>query len=199
MSNDRETIKLFENINVLQNGHFILSSGLHSEHYLQCAKIFEHPKIAEGICKQLANKIKKKININDIDKIVSPAVGGIIVGYEVAKQLGLDNIFLERIKGEFSLRRGFEINKNQNILIIEDVVSTGKSSRETFKVVVENGAKIVAEACIVNRSGKKNPFTNIEFISLIDLDLPTYEPHLMPNHLNEIEAIKPGSRFIKNK
>jgi orotate phosphoribosyltransferase len=197
MSNNKEIIQLFENINVLQNGHFILSSGLHSEHYLQCAKIFEHPKIAEKICKQLADKIVKKININNIDKIVSPAVGGIIAGYELSKHLGLDNIFLERVKGEFTLRRGFEIRKNEKILIIEDVVSTGKSSRETFKVIVENGAEIVAEACIVNRSGKDNPFSNIEFISLINLELATYEPHLIPDHLKKIHPIKPGSRFIK--
>ncbi len=194
-------LKEFEDSKAILKGHFILSSGLRSDTYLQCARALMEPSRAERICKELAYKVKEKINIKDIDVVVSPAMGGVIVGYETAKHLNKISIFCERVDGKFQLRRGFELNENDKVLVIEDVVTTGKSSRETFELIESLGAKVVAEAAIFNRSGKDNDevFGDIPLITLAQLNIKTFENNNIPPELRNIPAIKPGSRFINSK
>ena len=150
----KESLKILKETNALLEGHFILSSGLHSDQYVQCAKLLSHPKKAELICSSLCDKIKKKFN--NINIILSPAIGGIVVGYEVGRQLGIETIFAERINGEFNLRRGFEIIKGQKILVVEDVITTGKSSLECSALARDVNAEIIGYACIIDRSNGKS-------------------------------------------
>ena len=180
----------------LQTGHFKLSSGFHSEKYVQCAKLFMNTNYSSRLCEILADKVKEK-NI-DIDLIISPAMGGILVGYELSRHLGVNNMFCERVNGSFELRRGFYIEKGAKILVVEDVVTTGKSSEETFSLIESFGGIIVAEASIINRSGKKYVGTreDIELISLLDLNIPIYSEDNLPEHLKLIPVVKPGSRHI---
>ncbi len=191
MLSEEETIEILKKTNSLLEGHFILSSGLRSEKYLQCAQLMMHADLAEKICSSLAEKIKNQ-NLK-FDLIASPAIGGIIVGYQVSKFLNVPNIFVERVDNIFNLRRGFEC-KNKNILIVEDVITTGKSSMECAKCLENLGANIKGYACIVDRSSGKSNIKNI--ISQIKFNFPTFSKDSLPEHLKKIEAIKPGSRKI---
>ena len=191
--NQDEVLNIYKSIGALLEGHFILSSGLHSKMYLQSALVFSDTKIGEKLCSSLAYKVKKNIDINKIDLIVSPAMGGVIVGYELSRHLGLKNIFAERKDGEFSIRRGFEIKKNDKILVVEDIVTTGKSSLECFKCIEKLGGNIVAEAALINRGGDKVNL-GVPLITLANLPSPNFPPDNLPEDLINLPAVKPGSR-----
>ena len=188
-----ESLKILKETDALLEGHFILSSGLHSPKYVQCAKLMSKPGKAHKICTSLAEKITRQFK--NIDLILSPAMGGIIVGYELGKLLKKETIFSERVNGEFKLRRDFLIKKNQKVLIIEDVITTGKSSLECAKLVLANKGIIVGYACIIDRSNGKSSIKN-KIVSQIKLDIPTYSEKDLPDDLSTIKAIKPGSRNL---
>ena len=154
MLSHKKSLDILRETNALLDGHFVLSSGLHSSKYIQCAKLLSFPAKAEKICQSLANKIKKKFK--KIDLILAPAIGGIIIGYEIGKLLKKETIFCERINGKFLLRRGFFIKKNSRVLIIEDVITTGKSSLECVKLIKKANAKSIGFASIIDRSNKKS-------------------------------------------
>ena len=184
----------------LLKGHFILSSGLHSDTYMQCARVLMDAKKADKLCATLADKLIAKLGNNFADIIVSPAMGGVVVGYEMGRQLNLPAIFCERVEGKFQLRRGFEIFENARVLVVEDVITTGKSSLETFECIRSYGGKIVAECSLVDRSDKDKDIEDVlgvSVISLLDIDIKTFDKNNVPEELRNIEAIKPGSRFIK--
>ena len=191
---ENEIIDEFRKCNALLEGHFILSSGLHSTKYLQCALALSKPDLAKKLTNELANKIKEQF-FEKIDFVVAPAMGGLIIGHEIAMLLNLPFLFLERVEGEFKLRRGFTIQPNSNCLMIEDVVTTGLSSREAIKVVSDLGANVIGEAAIVNRSGGDVDL-GIKLISLLNLNIPTYEEDKIPVELKNIPAEKPGSRSL---
>ena len=186
-------MKILKETNALLEGHFILSSGLHSSKYVQCAQLMSKPDYAIKICESLAGKIKKEFS--DFDLILSPAMGGIIVGYEIGKILSKQTIFSERVNGVFNLRRGFQIKKNDRVLIVEDVITTGKSSLECSNLVSLNNANIVGYACIIDRSNGKSEIKG-KIISQVKLNIPTYSKDNLPKDLSSIEAIKPGSRNL---
>ena len=189
----KESLKILKETNALLEGHFILSSGLHSDKYVQCAQLLSKPKKAKNICISLAEKIKQ--NFKKIDLILSPAMGGIVIGYEIGRILNLETIFAERINGNFQLRRGFEINKQNKILIIEDVITTGKSSLECSNLVRKAGAEIVGYACIIDRSNGQSKIKN-KIISQVEINIPTYNKDDLPEHLKKIKPKKPGSRDL---
>ena len=189
----KESLKILKEANALIEGHFILSSGLHSSQYVQCAQLMSKPDKAIKICESLAEKIKKEFK--EIDIILSPAMGGIVLGYEIGKLLNKESIFSERVKGEFKLRRDFSIKKNQKVLIIEDVITTGKSSLECSKLVLDNNAKIVGYACIIDRSNGNTSIKD-KIVSQIELNIPTYSKENLPNNLQALKAVKPGSRNL---
>lgn len=189
-------IKEFEEAGAILHGHFVLSSGLHSDTYIQCAKIFEHPSRAMKVCELLASKIKKELS-SPVDLILSPAIGGIIVGYEIGRQLGIRTMFCERVNGKFELRRGFEIKQGEKILLIEDVITTGKSSLEAVKCAEDSGGKVVAEASLIKRGSEtKLPFP---VISLIELNIKNYNEAELPEELKQLPIMKPGSREYLTK
>ncbi len=188
-----ESLKILKETNALLEGHFILSSGLHSPQYVQCAQLMSKPNKASKICISLAEKIKKEFK--NIDKILSPAMGGIIIGYEIGKLLEVETIFTERVKGEFELRRDFSINANDKVLVVEDVITTGKSSLECSKIVKKNNAITVGYACIIDRSNGKSPVEG-KIVSQISLNIPTYTEDNLPSTLSSIKAVKPGSRNL---
>lgn len=189
-------IKEFEEAGAILHGHFVLSSGLHSNTYIQCAKIFENPSRAMNVCELLANKIRKEL-IEPIDLILSPAIGGIIVGYEIGRQLRIRTIFCERVNGKFELRRGFEIKQGKKILLIEDVITTGKSSLEAVKCAEEKGGKVFAGASLIKRNSEtKLPFP---IISLIELNIKNYSEEELPSELKQLPIMKPGSREYLTK
>ncbi|MDD9331823.1 MAG: orotate phosphoribosyltransferase [Wolbachia sp.] len=194
LNENNRVIKEFKEGEAILQGHFVLSSGLHSDTYIQCAKIFEDPTRAMKICALLADKMKKELGdiLNSIDLILSPAIGGIIVGYEIGRQLGMRTIFCERINGQFELRRGFEIKKGNRILLIEDVITTGKSSLEAVKCVEKKGGLVVAEVSLIKRSSE----TNLPFpvIPLIELNIRNYTEEELPDELKQLPITKPGSR-----
>jgi len=193
MLSSEESLKILKETKALIEGHFILSSGLHSPKYVQCAQLMSKPSQAVQICESLAKKIKSKLN--DIDLILSPAIGGIVVGYEIGKILGIETIFSERVNGEFVLRRDFKIKQGTNVLIVEDVITTGRSSIECSKLVTINKANIVGYACIIDRSNGKTEISD-KIISQIKLNIPTYKKENLPNELISINPIKPGSRNL---
>ena len=188
-----ESLKILKETNALIEGHFILSSGLHSPKYVQCAQLMSKPNQAKKICESLANKIRNEFN--DFDLILSPAMGGIIVGYELGKILNKQTIFSERVNGEFKLRRGFKIKEGNKVLIVEDVITTGKSSIECSKLITLNNASIAGYACIIDRSNNKSEIKE-KIISQVQLNIPTYSKDKLPKELLSIEAIKPGSRNL---
>ena len=188
-----ESLKILKETKALIEGHFILSSGLHSPKYVQCAQLMSKPSKATQICQSLAKKIK--IELNNIDLILSPAMGGIVVGYEIGKLLDVETIFSERVNGKFQLRRDFKIKQNTNVLIVEDVITTGKSSIECSNLVKENKANIVGYACIIDRSDGKTEI-NDKIISQIKLNIPTYKKENLPKELISIDPVKPGSRNL---
>ena len=189
----KESLKILKEANALIEGHFILSSGLHSSQYVQCAQLMSKPDKAIKLCDSLAEKIKKEFK--EIDIILSPAMGGIVVGYEIGKLLNKESIFSERVNGKFKLRRDFSIKKNQKVLIIEDVITTGKSSLECSKLVLDNNAKIVGYACIIDRSNG-NSHIKDKIVSQIKLNIPTYSKENLPSNLQTLKAVKPGSRNL---
>ena len=191
--NENEVLKIYKSIGALLEGHFILSSGLRSRMYLQSALVFSNSKIAETLCKSLAHKIKKSVDVNSIDLIVSPAMGGVIVGYELSRHLDKTNIFVERVDGVFSVRRGFSIREGSKILVVEDIVTTGKSSIECFKCINDHGGEVIAEAALINRGGNTVDL-GVPLITLANLDIPNYELNNLPEDLKKIPAVKPGSR-----
>ena len=188
-----ESLKILKETKALIEGHFILSSGLHSPKYVQCAQLMSKPSKATQICQSLAKKIK--IELNNIDLILSPAMGGIVVGYEIGKLLGVETIFSERVNGKFQLRRDFKIKQDTNVLIVEDVITTGKSSIECSNLVKVNKANIVGYACIIDRSDGKTEI-NDKIISQIKLNIPTYKKENLPKELISIDPVKPGSRNL---
>ena len=188
-----ESLKILKETKALIEGHFILSSGLHSPKYVQCAQLMSKPSQAAQICQSLAKKIK--IEHNNIDLILSPAMGGIVVGYEIGKLLGVETIFSERVNGKFQLRRDFKIKQDTNVLIVEDVITTGKSSIECSNLVKVNKANIIGYACIIDRSDGKTEI-NDKIISQIKLNIPTYKKENLPKELISIYPVKPGSRNL---
>ena len=190
----KKSLNILRKTNALLEGHFVLSSGLHSSKYIQCAKLLSFPNQADKICKSLANKIKK--NFTKIDLILAPAMGGVIIGYEIGKLLKKETIFCERVNGIFTLRRGFSIKKNVNVLIIEDVITTGKSSLECVKLIKKAKAKLVGFASIIDRSDKKTLKIKNKIISHLKIDVPTYSSNNLPAELKKIPITTPGSRFI---
>ena len=188
-----ESLKILKETNALIEGHFILSSGLHSSKYVQCAQLMSKPNKAKKICESLASKIKDEFS--DFDLILSPAMGGVIIGYELGKILDKQTIFSERVNGVFKLRRDFVIKKGDKVLIVEDVITTGKSSIECSKLVITNKAEIVGYACIIDRSNNKSEIKG-KIISQVELNIPTYSKDNLPKDLLSIEAVKPGSRNL---
>ncbi len=195
MLSPKKSLDILRKTNALLEGHFVLSSGLHSPKYIQCAKLLSFPHIAEKICKSLANKIKKKFK--KIDLILAPAMGGIIIGYEIGKLLKKETIFCERVKGKFMLRRGFSIKKGSNVLIIEDVITTGKSSMECVKLINKSKAKLIGFATIIDRSSKKELKIKRKIISHLKINVPTFSKSKLPANLKKLPITTPGSRFIK--
>lgn len=194
--NHDDILNEFSDAKAILKGHFILSSGLHSDTYLQCARVLMDAKRGERLCKALADKVRAQLGTQQIDLVVAPAMGGVVVGYEMSRQMGVEGVFCERSEGQFVLRRGFDIEDGANILLVEDVVTTGKSSHEAIKCIESFGGVVVAEACLVDRSGGKAGFY-FPLISLLEVEVATYEPSKLPPELAEIPAIKPGSRWLK--
>ena len=193
MLSSEESLKILKRTNALIEGHFILSSGLHSPKYVQCAQLMSKPNEAVKICESLASKIKNEFN--DFDLILSPAMGGIIIGYELGRILNKQTIFSERVNEEFKLRRDFKIKKGNKVLIVEDVITTGKSSMECSKLVTLSNANIVGYACIIDRSNGKSKIRE-KIVSQVKLNIPTYSKDNLPKELLSIEAVKPGSRNL---
>ena len=189
----KNSLKVLKKTKALLDGHFILSSGLHSPRYIQCAKLLSYPKISNKFVQSLAKKIKKKIK--KVDVILSPAMGGIIIGYEIGRILNKETIFCERVNKKFTLRRGFAIKKNSKVLIVEDVITTGKSSLECVKLIKKSKARLVGFACLIDRS--KNKKLRNKIISQVKLEIPTFNKKNLPLSLKKIPITKPGSRFLK--
>ncbi len=189
----KESLKILKETNALIEGHFILSSGLHSPKYIQCAQLMSKPNQAIKICESLASKIQNEFS--DFDLILSPAMGGIIIGYELGKILGKQTIFSERVNGEFKLRRDFKIKEGDKVLIVEDVITTGKSSMECSNLVTSINASIIGYACIIDRSNGKSEIKG-KIVSQVELNIPTYNKDNLPKELLSIEAVKPGSRNL---
>jgi orotate phosphoribosyltransferase len=187
-----EVLAEFRAADALLEGHFILSSGLRSPRYLQCARVLMDPARAERIARALAARLPDETR-EDIDIVVSPAMGGVIIGHEMGRALGRPAVFVERPEGKFELRRGFRLDPGAKVLMVEDVVTTGLSSREAIKAVEEAGGKVIAAASIVDRSGGSADL-GVPYTSLIRIDVPTYEADALPPELAAIPAIKPGSR-----
>jgi len=183
---------LLDETGALLSGHFRLSSGLHSPNYVQCAKLLEHPRHARAIGEALGEKLRGM----NAEKIVAPALGGVIIGYTVAEALDVPSIFTERKDGAMTLRRGFQIRDGERIVIVEDVVTTGKSTKETADVVKQHGGAVVGFASILNRSGKANPF-DAPYESLMSLALETYDEASCPLCTSGVPLDAPGSRFTR--
>ena len=191
----KDSLAVLKKTEALKEGHFILSSGLHSSQYVQCAKLLSYPHKAKKLCKSLASKIKK--NFKKVDIILSPAMGGIVIGYEIGRILKIETIFCERVNGKFKLRRGFNIKPKSNVLIIEDVITTGKSSLECVKIIKNSKASLAGFACIIDRSNKKQLKISKKVISQVKLNIPTFRKNNLPDSLKKIPITTPGSRRIK--
>lgn len=197
--NEHEIFQEFIDAKAILKGHFKLSSGLHSDTYMQCARVLMNPARAEKLCKLLAQKIILNLKQNLPDIVVSPAMGGVVVGYELARQLNIPAIFCERVDGKFQLRRGFELEPWQKVLVVEDVITTGKSSLETFELVKNYTNNIIGEACLVDRTNDQNieNILGVKVFSLLKISVKNFSEDNIPSELKNIQAIKPGSRFIK--
>ncbi|MHB1101252.1 MAG: orotate phosphoribosyltransferase [Devosia sp.] len=193
--NTEEVLDIFRECGALLHGHFILSSGLRSPVFLQKARVFMHPEKAEKLCRALAARIRAE-GFGDVSQIVSPAVGGIIPGYETARHLGVPAIYTERINGVFELRRGFEIKKGERVLVVEDIVSTGLSIRECIDCLEAIGADVVAAACLIDRSGGEADI-GVPLVALTRYKVPAYPADALPPELAAIPAVKPGSRGLQ--
>ncbi|MEQ1908295.1 MAG: orotate phosphoribosyltransferase [Vicinamibacterales bacterium] len=186
-----EMLDIFRKSGALLEGHFRLSSGLHSTGYLQCALVLQHPAVAEALARVIAAKVREL----RATVALSPALGGVVIGQEVARALGVRAIFAERQDGVLTLRRGFMLSESDRVLVVEDVLTTGGSTRETMQVAIAAGAQVVGAASIVDRSGGKAAF-EVPFISLLDIDLPTYQPDACPLCAQGLPVMKPGSRPV---
>ena len=189
-----ESLKILKETNALIDGHFILSSGLHSAQYVQCAQLLSKPHKSTDFCKSLAEKIS--IEFKEIDLVLSPAMGGIIIGYEIGRLLKKETIFSERVEGHFQLRRDFKISKNSKVLIVEDVITTGKSSIECSKLVEKADASVIGFACLIDRSNNNSSISE-KIVSQVEINIPTYKKDNLPENLISVQAIKPGSRDLK--
>ncbi len=189
---DEEILAEFRAAHALLDGHFILSSGLRSPRYLQCARVLMDPARAERLARALAAKIPPEIG-QQVEAVVSPAMGGVVIGHEMGRALGRPAMFVERPDGEFRLRRGFALDPGTKVLMVEDVVTTGLSSREAIEAVRQAGGEVVAEAALVDRSAGKADL-GVPFYPLIRIDVPTYAASDLPPELAAIPAVKPGSR-----
>lgn len=188
---DREILNVFLKADALLEGHFLLTSGKHSNQYFQCAKVLQYPEYAESLCKI----ISKYFNSFEIDTVIAPAIGGIVVGQEVARLLNKKSIFAERVNGKLTLRRGFEISAGEKVLVCEDVVTTGGSVLEVIDIVRQNGGEVVGVGMIVDRSNGKVKF-GVPQISTLQMEVVAYEPDKCPLCKEGIPAVKPGSRKI---
>lgn len=193
--NEQQIMREFTDAGAILSGHFILTSGLRSPTYMQCARVLVDARRGERLCRALAEKIKAA-GVK-MDAIVAPAMGGVVVGYEMGRQLGLPSMFCERVEGKFELRRGFSLEPGARVLIVEDVVTTGKSSMEAAVCIRDYGGEPVAVASLVDRRGKNDTSLTLPLISLLTLDIPTYKLDALPPELAAIPAIKPGSRGLK--
>lgn len=189
-----DVLDIFRQCGALLEGHFILSSGLRSPVFLQKARVFMHPDQAEKLCRALAQKIVAE-GFGDISQVVSPAVGGIIPGYETARHLGKPAIYTERVNGVFELRRGFEIARGERVIVVEDIVTTGLSIRECVAAIAALGANVVAAACLIDRSGGEAD-VGVPLVSLARYKVPAYPPDALPPELAALPAVKPGSRGL---
>ena len=189
---EEEVLREFRDADALLEGHFVLSSGLRSPRYLQCARLLMDPARAERIARALAGRIPEETR-SAIEIVVSPAMGGVIIGHEMGRALGRPAVFVERPEGRFEFRRGFRLDPGAKVLMVEDVVTTGLSSREAIKAIGEAGGEVIAAASIVDRSGGSVDL-GVPYTSLIRIDVPTYEADSLPPELEAIPAIKPGSR-----
>lgn len=189
---DEEILSEFRAADALLEGHFILSSGLRSPRYLQCARVLMDPARAERLAQALAAKLPAEIR-DAVDSVVSPAMGGVIIGHEMGRALGKPAMFVERPQGTFELRRGFRLSPGAHVLLVEDVVTTGLSSREAIAAIDAAGGKVVGAASLVDRSGGKADL-GVPYTPLIRIDVPTYEADALPPELASIPAVKPGSR-----
>lgn len=196
MLTDNEVLHEFRQAGALLEGHFILSSGLHSSAYLQCARVLMDARRAARLCEALAQKLAAAGVVSGIDLVISPAMGGVIVGYEMGRQLGIPAVFFERVDKKFELRRGFAIERGQGCLLVEDVVTTGLSSRECMEAAVSHGGIVKAAAALVDRSGGRADLS-VPFVPLITLDIPNFASDQLPAELSSIPASKPGSRHLK--
>jgi len=188
-----ESLKILKETKALLDGHFILSSGLHSKQYVQCARLLSYPQQAQSICSSLSEKINKEFN--KVNLILSPAIGGIVVGYEIGRQMNVETIFAERVNNELTLRRGFNIKQNSNVLIVEDVITTGKSSIECSRIITKYNANLVGYACIIDRTDQNVSIKN-KIVSQIKLNIETFSKDKLPEDLKKIIPYKPGSRNL---
>lgn len=189
---NQEVLQIFKDCGALLEGHFKLSSGLHSSKYLQCAKVLQHPEISEKLCKELAQKLKAI----KIDVVIGPAMGGVVIAYELARQLGVRGIFTERVDGQVTLRRGFSLKKGERCLIAEDVVTTGKSTKEVIDVINQSGAEVVACASLIDRSNGTVNF-GVPLASMAAVNVETFEEADCPMCKEGLALEKPGSRVFK--
>ena len=191
---DDEILAEFRDADALLEGHFILSSGLRSPRYLQCARLLMDPRRAERMARALAAKLPDEVR-SAIDVVVSPAMGGVIIGHEMGRALGKPAMFVERPQGTFELRRGFALDPGSRVLLVEDVVTTGQSSREAIAAIEEAGGKVVAACSLVDRSNGAADL-GVHYTPLIRIDVPAYQPDEVPPELAQIPAVKPGSRAV---
>ena len=191
MLEKNEVESIFTKTNVLLKGHFLLTSGRHSDTYMQCARLFEKAQYSELLCKELAEEFKN----DSVEIVIGPAVGAIILAYEVSRHLKVPNVFAERVDGKFKLRRNFEIYENANVLVVEDVVTTGGSVREVMEIVKHCGGNVIGVGCIVDRSDGKAEF-GVKFKSVYSTEVISYESDQCPICATGLPLIKPGSRKI---
>ncbi|MDZ4791890.1 MAG: orotate phosphoribosyltransferase [Hyphomicrobiales bacterium] len=196
MTNE-EALEEFRAADALLRGHFILFSGLHSDTYLQCARVMMDARRGARLCAALAAKIAAA-NLGEVDLIISPATGGIVVGYEMGRQMDAPSLFFERVDGVFTLRRGFDIESGARCIMVEDVVTTGASSIECIAAARAAGGEVIGAGCLVNRSGGRADL-GVTLISLLELDVPTYSEDALPESLRAMPAMNPGSRGLKQK
>jgi orotate phosphoribosyltransferase len=189
--NEADVLAAFREAGALRTGHFLLTSGLHSDTYVQCALALQDARRAERLCAALADKVRT-LDLQ-LDMVVSPAMGGVIVGYEMGRQLGVSAVFFERVDGAFKLRRDFTIPARARCLMVEDVVTTGMSSRECIEATEAAGGEVTAACCLVDRSGGRADL-GVPLVPLLRIDAPAYAPDELPPHLRDTPAVKPGSR-----
>ena len=185
-----DVLQLFRDVGALLEGHFVLTSGLHSTGYLQCALVLQHPRHAERLGQALGEAVRAAGL--EVDVVLSPAMGGLIIGHEVGRALGVRAIFAERQEGSLTLRRGFSLAAGERVLIVEDVVTTGKSTVETIAVARAAGAEVAGAASIIDRGGGAS--IGVPYVALASVDFPTFQPDQVPAYLHDVPAVKPGSR-----